>query len=611
MDRRSLLAGAAILGLNSLTLPLTSVGADPHTPARRRLRRVRPGNPGWPTPEAWSKLKADVGGNLLTGAPLLDACIKDADAAGCKDALQYIGNPLYIGDQPGGTQVSGWVDAWQAAASAYVVAARNASDIAAAVNFARRNDLRLVVKGGGHSYQGTSNAPDSLLVWTRKMNRITLHDAFVAEDCGGKTAPQPAVTMEAGAMWIDVYDAVTTKAGRYVQGGGCATVGVAGHIQSGGFGSLSKAFGTAAGNLLEAQVITPDGVIRTVNACKDPELFWALKGGGGGSWGVVTQVTVRTHKLPELFGGAGGTIQARTDEAFRELISRLIVFYQEKLFNSHWGEQLNFRPNNELHISMVCQGLDESRIDEIWRPMFEYIRSNSDLTIKEELWTHTMPARHFWDAEYRRSHGSHSMINDSRPDASPTHAWWSGDQEQVGIVLYGYESAWLPASLLAPSQRQRLVAALFAASRHQEVELHFNKGLAGAPPEHITAATNTATNPQALSAFALAIIADGGPPVYPGLPHAPSADVDAARRSRQQVSEAMRALKIVAPDAGSYVSESNFFEPTWQRSFWGDRNYRRLRVAKAKYDPEGLFFVHHGVGSDEWSADGFTRVGRG
>jgi len=205
---------------------------------------------------------------------------------------------LYIGDQPGGTQVSGWVDAWQAAASAYVVAARNASDIAAAVNFARRNDLRLVVKGGGHSYQGTSNAPDSLLVWTRKMNRITLHDAFVAEDCGGKTAPQPAVTMEAGAMWIDVYDAVTTKAGRYVQGGGCATVGVAGHIQSGGFGSLSKAFGTAAGNLLEAQVITPDGVIRTVNACKDPELFWALKGGGGGSWGVVTQVTVRTHKLP-------------------------------------------------------------------------------------------------------------------------------------------------------------------------------------------------------------------------------------------------------------------------------------------------------------------------
>jgi FAD/FMN-containing dehydrogenase len=416
--------------------------------------------------------------------------------------------------------------------------------------------------------------------------------------------------MEAGALWIDAYDAVTTKAGRYVQGGGCTTVGVAGHIQSGGFGSLSKAFGTAAGSLLEAQIVTTDGVVRTVNACKDPELFWALKGGGGGSWGVVTQVTVRTHELPQLFGGTGGIVRARSDQAFRELISRMIDLYHDKLFNAHWGEQFNIRPDNSLHILMVCQGLEEAQIDEIWLPMFTYIKSNPDLTITDELWTGTIPARHMWDAEYRKSRGSHAMINDPRPDAPATHAWWSGDQEQVGIVLYGYESAWLPASLLAaPAQRQRLADALFAASRHQEVGLHFNKGLAGAPGEHIAAAANTATNPQALSAFALAIIADGGPPVYPGLPHAKPADVGAAQQSKQRVSDAMRELKAVAPDAGSYVSESNFFEPAWQRSFWGDRNYARLRAAKGKYDPEGLFFVHHGVGSEEWSADGFERVG--
>ena len=63
------------------------------------------------------------------------------------------------------------------------MAARNAKDIAAAVNFAREHRLRLVVKGGGHSYQGTSNAADSLLVWTRHMNDITLHDAFVPQGC--------------------------------------------------------------------------------------------------------------------------------------------------------------------------------------------------------------------------------------------------------------------------------------------------------------------------------------------------------------------------------------------------------------------------------------------
>jgi FAD/FMN-containing dehydrogenase len=87
--------------------------------------------------------------------------------------------------------------------------------------------------------------------------------------------------MLSGAMWIDAYNAVTTVAGRYVQGGGCATVGVAGLIQSGGFGSFSKNYGMAAAGLLEAEIVTADGVVQTANACTNPELFWAIKGGGG------------------------------------------------------------------------------------------------------------------------------------------------------------------------------------------------------------------------------------------------------------------------------------------------------------------------------------------
>jgi len=64
----------------------------------------------------------------------------------------------------------------------------------------------------------------------------------------------------------------------------------------------------------------------------------------------------------------------------------------------------------------------------------------------------------------------------------------------------------------------------------------------------------------------------------------------------------------VAPDAGSYLSESDYFESNWRRSFWGP-NYPRLRAVKQTYDPDGLFFVHHGVGSEEWSPDGFERLG--
>ena len=108
-------------------------------------------------------------------------------------------------------------------------------DVVAAVNFARENNLRLVVKGGGHSYQGASDSAESPMIWTREMNAITMHDAFVPRGCDATHAPQPAVTVEAGARWYPIYEEVTTRGGRYVQGGGCATVGVAGIIHGGEF----------------------------------------------------------------------------------------------------------------------------------------------------------------------------------------------------------------------------------------------------------------------------------------------------------------------------------------------------------------------------------------
>jgi FAD/FMN-containing dehydrogenase len=186
--------------------------------------------------------------------------------------------------------------------------------------------------------------------------------------------------------------------------------------------------------------------------------------------------------------------------------------------------------------------------------------------------------------------------------------WWAGNQGEVGFYLYGYESAWLPASLLEKEEQKRLVAALFASSRHWRVSLHFNKGLAGAPPDTLAAARDTAMNPAVVDAFALAIIAGGGPPAYPGIPgHQP--DLIAARKNAAEIDQAMDELRKIVPDAGSYVSESNYFERSWQRSFWGP-SYARLLQVKTKYDPTGLFFVHHGVGSEEWSADGFTRSTR-
>lgn len=604
MNRRSLLRRAGAVAL--LPVLPTAMRAS-STSGAAGARRVRPSDASWPNDESWETLKQEVGGRLIKVPSPLAACEPASDSASCRDVIKNLQNPYYIGDQAGGTQSSGWVDAWMSAASAYAVAASNTADVVAAVDFARENNLRLVVKGGGHSYQGTSNAADSLLIWTRAMNDIALHDAFVGRGCEGRQDPQPAVTIEAGAMWIDAYNAVTTVAGRYVQGGGCATVGVAGLIQSGGFGSFSKNYGMAAAGLLEAEIVTADGAVRTVNACSDPDLFWAIKGGGGGSLGVVTKITLRTHELPALFGGAFLTIKAASDDALRRLIAQFISFYQGSLFNPHWGESVTCRPNNTLAITMVSQGLDKQQAENVWQPFLDWVGgSPQDFTLASAPIIGSIPARNWWDAEFRRKNLPNTVHTDDRPGASETHIWWAGNQNEVGIFWHGYQSAWLPALLLQKDRQESLANALFASSRHWPVAFHFNKGLAGAPAEEIAAARDTAMNPAVLDAFALAIIAGGSAATYPGISgHEP--DLALARKNAGKINQSMAELRKIAPDAGSYVSETNFFEPSWQRSFWGP-NYPRLRGVKAKYDPTGLFFVHHGVGSEEWSSDGFTRL---
>src|SRR6185312_6114359 len=152
---------------------------------------------------------------------------------------------------------------------------------------------------------------------------------------------------------MQAYQVATTKAGKYVQGGGCTTVGLAGLVQSGGSGSFSKRYGLAAAGLLEAEVVTADGVVRIANACTNSDLFWALKGGGGGTFGVVTRLTLRTRELPLFFGAVSATVKARSDAAFRRLVGAFAAFYSVALQNEHWGETVVVHPGNVLKISMV------------------------------------------------------------------------------------------------------------------------------------------------------------------------------------------------------------------------------------------------------------------
>lgn len=571
------------------------------------MPRVRPGDANWPSQANWTQLANTVGGRLVKVPDPMQPCRDANAAAACAAHFKALKNPYFLGDDVALTQTLGWVDAWTSQPSAYAVLAHSAADVVAAVDFARTHRLRLVVKGGGHSYQGRSNAPDSLLVWTRSMDAITLHDGVIATGCAAKAAPVRAVTVGAGALWAHVYDAVTTRAGGYVQGGGCMTVGVAGLIQSGGFGSFSKAFGLAAASLLEAEVVTADGAVQVANACTNPDLFWGLKGGGGGSLGVVTRLTLRVHALPEPFGAVNMSIQASSDAAFRRLIGLIVDFCARSLVNPHWGEQIRLRPNNRLQISMVFQGLQRSQAVAVWQPFMDALdAAPDDFTLSfSPFRIVSTSARAFWSPTLiKRALGF--ISRDDRPGAPGSNVFWPGDQGQAGQVLYGYQSAWMPAALLQDANRSAFCDALFAASRHWGVSLHLNKGLAGAPAKAIAEARDTAMNPAVLDAFALAICGAEGPPAYPGVAgHEPDAAL--ARPRALAIARAMQELRKLVPHPGSYVSESNYFEPDWQHSFWG-ANYARLAAVKKRYDPDGLFFVHHGVGSERWSDDGFMPL---
>jgi FAD/FMN-containing dehydrogenase len=539
----------------------------------------------------WSPLADRVGDRLLeVGAPLA-ACLADRDGPECAAALASLRNPFAIEDDPGAFHTTGWHGAHVSAHSPRAVVAESAGDIAAAVDFAREHGVGLVIKGTGHDYLGRSCAPGSLLIWTHRMREVTVHDAFVPAGSPVGTAGVPAITVGAGTRWLEAYQAVAPH-DRYVQGGGCVSVGAAGgFVLGGGFGSLSRRFGTAAGNVLEAEVVTASGDIVTANDAQHPDLFWALRGGGGGTFGVVSRLTMRTHPCPQMLGRVTGTITARSDADFRRLIDRLVLVLPT-LCDDHWGEHVAFTCTNVVEFGLVAADLPDEQVQALWAPFLGWVKAQPD-AYRCDVSVHALPFV-MWDHDFLYGFAPHSICHDDRPGAPPGRFWWAGNQGEVSWYLHAFQSQWLPRRLLdAPDA---LADTLFRASRPLGFRLDFNKALSGAAPTALARDRATAVNPAVFDAAALALSTSWEQYAFPGVPgHEP--DPTLARRGQQAVTEVMNIIRAVAPEAGSYVNETDYHQPGWQHAFWGG-NYPRLLEIKHKYDPGNLFRVHHGVGSE-------------
>jgi FAD/FMN-containing dehydrogenase len=160
------------------------------------------------------------------------------------------------------------------------------ADVVRAVRFARELDLKIAVRGGGHSVAGMAVNDNGVVVDLRRMRGVTVHPGAAA------------VRVEGGALMRDL-DRATQPYALATTGGRVSTIGVGGFVLGGGSGWLERAFGLAVDNLLGAELVTADGSRVRASAGEDPELFRALHGGGG-NFGVATALTLRLHELPEF-----------------------------------------------------------------------------------------------------------------------------------------------------------------------------------------------------------------------------------------------------------------------------------------------------------------------
>ncbi|MGZ3695051.1 MAG: FAD-dependent oxidoreductase, partial [Bdellovibrionota bacterium] len=556
-------------------------------------RFCKPVQACWPSSGEWQSLGKSITGKLLVPEGPLKACEANPKSSDCVNALTLAKNPFFLTDHAGATLSTGWLGAWKASLSAYAVEAENAADVMAAVNFAREHKLRLVIRGTGHDWQGRSNAPDSLLVWTHKMRKITFHQHFLPQACNKDQSVEKAFTVEAGGRWLDTYKEIMVKHQRYVQGGGCTTVGaVGGFLQGGGFSAWSKKFGSSAANLLEAEVVTADGRIVIANACQNQDLFWALRGGGGGTWGVVTKATMRTHPKPVAVGWIFGSVKAKTDNDYKMALLQLVRFYREHLNNEYWGDGFTLDADNSISISMTFQGMPVAGAVKIFAPFFEWAKGQPErFTVTSGAFE--IPGAYMWDPAWVSKHMPARLKFDNRAGEPGDNFWGAGSEaSQTSNYWYTYQSRWIPISLFQKENEASFVDTLFAASRQWTLFYAFGKGFSGASDFAINSARETSMNPSVLNAAGLVIgyaaeefHTDGTQP-----------DPAKGEIQKKKVTSAMDFLRRATPGAGTYFNQADYFEADWGNQFWGE-NYSKLLAIKKKYDPENFFTCHHCVGN--------------
>ncbi|CAM4778915.1 unnamed protein product [Rotaria magnacalcarata] len=539
----------------------------------RRCRCLANNSSCWPNASVWEAFNETIDGRLLLPEPSAAVCNgKTYDAQACTLAKAQWYNATWRSDQTGAMQNHNWENSScsisynsticnQGSVAVFAVSATLPKHVQTTIRFAASNNLRLVIKSTGHDYLGRSTATGSLLLWLHHMKTMTLIEQY--SSCGHPTILN-AARIDAGVQWGEVYRWLN-EFNLTAIGGAAGSVGVAGgYVQGGGHSPLSRWKGMAADQVLEYDVVTVDGQRQTVSECQNGDLFWALNGGGGGTFAVVLSVVLRTFPSPSI---VVATFDVTTpNEARYKSLTEDFIRLVSTVADAGWSGYFNMLDMKLAGVFHVPNG----NLTAVNDTLTDFAIKNLDLDFGKTL---IFSLQSFYDYFA-------IILEPSNPTG-------------FNVLL---SSRLIRESTVRNSPEK--VAEVFAQARGQSSTGSSLLGhiVAGGAVSNISN-TNNSINPAWRTALLHMVYSQGW---------LDTTSEDVQQYLAKQVTQRTEILDQLSTGSqpSCYSNEADPNEVNWQENFYGSQTiYNQLKTIKDKVDPLGLLVCRHCVGSDDWTLD--------
>ncbi|KAI0967318.1 FAD binding domain-containing protein [Xylaria arbuscula] len=556
----------------------------------------RPGQHCWPSLKEWNQFNASIDGRLYQTIPIAAPCYADSpyyDGAACKVVQDYYGDSVLRGEHFGQTYWLNWettrnsgcalleTDPTEtlygncslARLASYYVDVRYPSDISAALRFAKTHNIRISIKNTGHDYYGKSSVPNTLAIWTHNLDTFNFYANFTAHNCPASNG-QNIGELGAGVIAGDAYRFFSSH-GMDITGGYEQSVGLAGGFaQGGGVGSFTTSYGLMADNAVEFEVVTADGEVRIVNQCNDPELFWAMRGGGGGTYAILTKYRVQVYpSLPihvysfkANFTGRDATgNDTMNNKALREILTAHATNQPQWSAQLLTG-QIEYFPERFSVGLVLPYGDDGSKLKAATASFAQFLNTRTDLAATSHSYA---------------SYANYAVyLNVTAADAKVTEP--SGIFSLLATRLIPREV------FTSPDTIDQLVEGVMQgiATSRSLLNLTGTQIVPETPITNLDSSHLTSVHPAWRTALWHVIHA--GEWLEP-------LGEEAMKRTTGGFLNMIEPLKKLSPGGGVYLNEAHYLEPDWQQTFFGS-NYDGLLQVKEKYDPTHIFDCYKCVG---------------